>query len=538
MELQNLLRYTALIASIATLAACDSADSTNSVTPTTAPTNPTPTLVTIDGSVFASEVNGATVTAKKVSDGSIVGGPVMSMADGSYSMDILDTDLATDLVIESTGGLFDDEETGDTGVQAGNLSAFVAGGTLSAGDSVHVTPDSTIHADLITKYNKTPTEAQTAFFKAFAHNVDTSVDPVDITDPASFNADDASRHAGWRAAVFSRLSDTLTLLPLEQFDMFAAMAQDLSDGTMDAMDASGPVLIGTTGIPAPVLDDYITAAGSFTLAEAENLKVTYAPQTPMNVHGKNQFTLEITDTAGTPVTGLTTADLKVMPMMYMADRTHATPVGDIIETNPGVSGIYNVTLYYLMPSRMNMNQTTMGTWDLKVMANTKTVHFYPNINMAMGDTVRSDPRLLGITDTIINMDGLESGRPYNIFRDGDPVAQGGGTNYDFDIFISPMETMMSFPALIVGEQLASGMGGAPLDVTSVDIDVNVNDGGWDTTSDQDHGDGTWTLNTLQLNSGVNEIKIRLIVNGETKTTDGLALNPGVNDFTPFTVTLP
>jgi hypothetical protein len=529
MELHKLIRYTFLAASIATLAACDSADSTTAVTPT----NPTPTLVTIDGSVFASDVNGATVTAKKVSDGSTVGGPVMSAADGSYSMDILDTDLATDLVIESTGGIFDDEETGDIGVPAGNMSAFVAGGTLAAGDSVHVTPDSTIHADLITKYNKTPTEAQTAFFNAFAHNVDTSVDPVDIRDPASFNADDASRHAGWRAAVYSRLANTLTLASFEQFDMFAAMAQDLSDGTMDAMDASGPVLIGTTGIDAPVLADYIDAAGSFTTAEAANLTVTYTPPM-MNVHGKNTFTLNITDNNGA-VTGLT--DLMVMPMMYMADRTHATPVGDITELG---GGDYQVTVYYLMPSRMNMNQTTMGTWDLKVMTSMKTVHFYPNINMAMGDTVRSDPRLLGIADTIVNMDGLETGRPYNIFRDGDPVLQGGGPNYDFDIFISPMETMMSFPPLVVGETLQSGMGGTPLDVTSVDIEVKVNDGGWDTTSAQPSGnnDGRWTLNTLQLNNGTNTIRFRLIVNGETKTTDGLALNPGVNDSTPFTVTLP
>lgn len=528
MVLKTLLRYTFIFSSIATLAACTSADS-----------GTTPTSTTISGSVFASDVNGATVTAKKIADGSTVGGPATTNADGSYSMDILDTDLASDLVIESTGGLFDDEETGDIGIQAGYMSAFVAGDTLAAGDSVHVTPDSTIHADLITKYNKTPTEAQTSFFKAFAHNVDTSIDPVDITDPTSFNADDTSRHAGWRAAVYSRLANTLTLAPVDQFDMFAAIAQDISDGIMDAEDTSVPVLIGSTGINAPTLADYITATDSFTTEDSATYRVTYTPP-PMNVHGKNQFTLTITDTAGSPVTGLTGGtDLKVMPMMYMADRTHATPIGEITETVPGVSGIYNVTVYYLMPSRMDMNQTTMGTWDLKVMTNMETVHFYPNIDMAMGDTVRSDPRLLGIGDTIKNMDGLETGRPYNIFRDGDPVLQAGSTDYDFEIFISPMETMMSFPALIVGNTLVSGMDGTPLLVTSVDIDVNVNNGTWDTNSDQDNGDGTWTLNTLQLNSGSsNEIKIRVIVNGETKTTDGLAANPGVNDFTPFTVTLP
>ena len=410
MELHKLIRYTFLACSIGALAACDSADSTTATTTQNPPA--IPTAVTISGSVFASDVNGATVTANKVSDGSTVGGPVMSAADGSYSMDILDTDLATDLVIESTEGLFDDEETGVFVFQAGCFYAFVAGGTLAAGDSVHVTPDSTINADLITKYSKTPTEAQSAFFKAFAHNVDTSVDPVDITDPASFNADDASRHAGWRAAVYSRLAKTLTLASFEQFDMFAAIAQDLSDGTMDAMDASGQVLIGTTGIPAPVLADYIAATDSFTTAEAANLEVTYTPPA-MNVHGKNTFQLTITEN-GVPAIGLAST-LQVMPMMYMADRTHGTPMSDVItESAPGV---YDVTAYYLMPSR-KMDGTTQGTWDLKVTTSNKTVHFYPNIKMAMmNNTVKTLP-LYGVDDIVIDMDGLPTGRPYNLFRNG------------------------------------------------------------------------------------------------------------------------
>ena len=254
------------------------------------------------------------------------------------------------------------------------------------------------------------------------------------------------------------------------------------------------------GAPEDILDAYIAAAGSFTTAEAANLKVTYTPPM-MNVHGKNQFTLTIEDTSGgapTPVTGLT--DLQVMPMMYMADRTHATPVGEIVETVPGVSGIYNVTVYYLMPSRMNMNQTTMGTWDLIVTASNKTVHFYPNIKMAMMDnTVKTAP-LYGVDDIVIDMNGLPTERPYNLFRDGDPVLQGAGPNYDFDIFIAAMENLMSFPPLVVDETLESGMGGTSLLVDTVDIEIKVNDAvDWDTTSAQPSGnnDGKWTLNTLQ-----------------------------------------
>jgi hypothetical protein len=533
MEFQNLLRYTIISASVATLVACSSADTGTATTPAA------PTPVTISGSVFAAPVSQATLTVKNTS-GDTVAGPITTNPDSTYTIDILDTDLAGDLVFESSGGEFTDEETGTANVVAGAMSAFVEGGSLTAGGStsVHVTPDSTIYADLVTKYSKTPTEAQSIFFKTFAHNMTVSVEPVDITDPASFNADDASRYAGWLAAVFSRLASTLTLAPADQFDMFAAIAEDLSDGTMDGMDASAAdILIGTTGVKAPTLKQYVDATESFDMAEAANLKVTYTPPM-MNIHGKNTFTLTITDTAGNPVPGLIGGtDLKVMPMMYMADRMHATPVGDIVETDPGVSGIYNVTAYYLMPSRM-MDGTTMGTWDLKVMAGMKTVHFYPNISMAMMNNT-AKVALKGVNDEAIMM-GLPSPRPYHIFRDGNPVVN--GANYDFNLFITPMETMMSFPPLVDQMTLNPGETNEYL-VDGIDIHVSVNDGAWDQNKDIDNTDGTWTLNALQLdtdpvNPTTNTIKVRLIVSGETKTTDGLDVVADTNDFATFTVTMP
>ena len=521
MELHNLIRYTFLACSIGTLAACSSADSN------TAATTQNPTAVTISGSIFASDVNGATVTAKKIADGSTVGGPVTTNADGSYSMDILDTDLASDLVFESTGGSFIDEET-QIGAAAGAMSAYVSGGTLASGDSVHVTPGTTIIADLVSKHSVAPTQAQTAFFNAFAYNPDSSVDPVDPTDPSSMNTDDASKHIGWRAAVFSRLSNNLMPnQPARQFDLFAALAQDLSDGDLDGVDASGPVDIGTTGttVPATILADYITATGSFNTAEAANLVVTYTPPT-MNVHGKNQFTLTIMDTssgAPTPATGLT--DLQVMPMMYMNDMMHATPMDDITELG---NGDYQVTAYYLMPSRTT--DATNGTWVLKVMTNMKSVHFYPNIDMAM-NTNTARVQLKGVNDTIINMDGLEVSRPYNLFRDD--LVSVGATTYDFNIFIAPMENMMSFPALIDGMTLESGMGGTLYDVNVIIAEASANGGGWKTGSTND--DGVWSFNALNLNSGANEIRVKLEVSGEAKTDGGLATDP---DFQTFTVTLP
>ncbi len=534
MEFQQSLRYSLISASIAILAACSSADSSN-----TTPAPAVPTSVTITGSVFASDVSGATVTVKKA-DGTTVAGPVTTNSDGSYSVDILDTDLASDLLFESTGGGFVDEETG-LSANAGAMSAYIVGGTLAAGDSVHVTPGTTIHAGLVTDHGKTATEAQTAFFKAFAYTPDSSVDPVDITDPASFNADGASKHAGWCAAVLSRLTNNLMPnQPEIQFDLFAALAQDLSDGNLDGVDASGQVLIGTSGsaLPADIQAQYIAAAGSFTTAEAANLEVTYTPPM-MNVHGKNVFKLTFMDTSGGTPTPLDTldpaTDIQVNPMMFMADRNHATPMGGI--TNLG-GGEYEVTAYYLMPSRM-MDGTTMGTWDLEVTVNTKSVHFYPNIDMAMmSNTVRA--QLKGVDDKIIDMSGLEVPRPYNLFRDN-LVQQGTGNNYAFDIFIAPMEDMMSFPALVDGDTLTSGMGGTPYLVSGITVEASDDGGATWNTGVPTGTDGIWNFSdssALTLVSGENEVRVKLMVSSEAKTTNGLTADPGVNDFATFTVTLP
>ncbi len=521
MELQKRLRYSFVFGSIALLAACSSADSV------TAPVTPpaTPTAVTLSGSIFASDVGGASVTIKKT-DGTTVAGPVTTNSDGTYSIDILDTQLVSDLVFESTGGGFVDEET-RLNATAGSMSAFVSGGTLAAGDSVHVTPSTTIHAGLIINHGKTPTEAQTAFFNAFAYNPDFSVDPVDITDPASLNAGDVARLAGWHAAVFSRLASDLGLTPEQMFEMFAAIAQDLSDGDLD-----GDVEVGSTGVNTPALATYIATTGSFNTAEAANLEITYTQLT--DEHGKNVFKLTILDTSGggaaTPVTDLVPGtELTVMPMMYMADRIHATPMGSITELG---NGEYEVTAYYLMPSRMPSE--TMGTWDLKVMVNMKSVHFYPNIDMApMINTARV--QLKGIADTIFNMDGLEVPRPYNLFRDN--LAQNGmGSTYDFDVYIAPMETMMSFPALVDGMILTSGMGGTDYNVSGITVEASI-DGGttWDTGTTGVTA-GVWSFTALNLDDTpgfTNEIRVKLTVSGETKTDGGLATDP---DFQTFNVT--
>lgn len=123
-----------LLPSLLFVAACgSSSNDTPASEPTTA----------ITGSIFAGPVNGARVTVKNTS-GATVAGPVTTGSDGTYSINIPNTSLSGDLIVESSGGAFTDEATGTAGVTAGTFSAHISGGTLSAGGAVHVTPYTTI----------------------------------------------------------------------------------------------------------------------------------------------------------------------------------------------------------------------------------------------------------------------------------------------------------------------------------------------------------------------------------------------------------
>jgi len=515
--------------SLGTLAGCSSSsDSTTAA-------NDTTTTTSIGGSIFAAPVSGAEVSVEDMG-GAIVAGPVTTAADGSYSVEIPDTALSSDLVVISTGGGFIDEAT-SSNANAGAMAAFVGAGSLAAGSSVHVTPGTTIHADLVTDYGKTATDANNAFFNAFAYNPDFTVQPVDVTEPTALTASDLSRFFGFRALVFSQLAQNLGLTADQQFDMFAALAQDLSDGTLNGADANGPVAIGSSGIalPADILSQYITTAASFTEATTASYTIEYTPSGMTTTHGKDTFDLTITDSNGAPVTGLVAnGSLSVMPMMHMNGYMHSTPMGDITES---ALGEYEVTIYYLMPSRM-MDGTTMGTWDLKAIVGEESAHFYPNVDMAMmTNTVRV--QLKGIEDTIIDMNGLEVPRTYNLFREDLFIAD-GDNNDDFDVFIAPIETMFSFPALIDGMTLMSGMGGEPYPVENVVVEASVNGGPF--VPGIDNLNGIWSFDDLTLNSGTsmepvtNMICVRLTVSGETKTTVDADGNPV--DCGTFMVTLP
>jgi hypothetical protein len=526
MELQNLIRYTFLACSIGTLAACSSADNGTS----------TPTSTTVSGSIFAAPVSQATVTVKKADDPSTDLGTDMTANDGSgsYSIDILTTDLETDLVFVSTGGSFIDEAT-QVSTDAKSMSAYVTGGTLSSGDSVHITPGTTIKSGL-RQSGISEGIAHLDFFNAFAYIPDISVQPVVLNDPSSFSASDASRHIGFRAAVFSKLAQDIGLDAIDQFDMFDAMAQDLmdKDGTLDGKDANGnDIEIGSTGVflPADIRNKYFMAVGSFTNALTETYNVEYSPLR-MTPYGRSEFELIITrKDNGSPVNNLGLADLKdlVMPTMYMDGMTHGTPVGSVTH-NGGNTGTYAAVVYYLMPTRMMMVGNVMGSWDLKVMAGMgETAHFYPNINMNGNNVIK----LLGINDMFINMEGDATPRNYFIFNDG--VTDLGGNTYKFDLFIALRENMMRHPALEDDTTYDSGVGLPDLVVAQGGITVEVSiDGGTSWGNAIDQTNGLWSIDIPNLTAATAyDVMVRLTVNNEIKESLVGGLDHGT-----FSITTP
>ena len=126
------------------------------------------------------------------------------------------------------------------------------------------------------------------------------------------------------------------------------------------------------------------------------------------------------------------------------------------------------------------------------------------------------------------------GRTYYMFKDGLVCNMG---SCDFSVFVAAQETMMSFPAIVDGEILNETMTNElTIDIANTAVSVSANGGAW-TTAITTGTDGVWSVVGLSLNSGLeNQIRIKLTVNNEVKTTDGLIQDVDVNDYQTFTVT--
>jgi hypothetical protein len=503
----------------------------------------------ITGSVFSAPVAGAEVSVVDAG-GNTIAGPVATAADGTFNINIPTASLSSDLRIESSGGTFADEATGASST-AGTLAAYVPSGSLSAGVVVNIDPSSTIIYHLVTKYGKTLADAKTIFATAFRYTPDTSVAPKNA--PSSGN-DKSQSLAGLRAITFSQLTKDLGLAPETQFDLLAALAQDLADGALDGRNGAAQVSIGAgTNMPEDIQNrfesslrglmsnttvnltgltaDQIGSLPFSKVALTDTYRVQYIPGAMPAAEGKTTFTVKITKRSdGSAATGLS---VTLMPKMNMAGHSHSTPVDTVVEDS-GNPGTYKCTVYYLMASTMASGMS-MGYWELKVMIGPgmsgETACFCPQVGMAMGST--PSVRLRGVNDLIPSMTGTTgTSRTYLLFNDG--LNNMGGT-YTLNLFIAVPDDamMMSFPAVSVGTQLHD-QNGAVWTVTAMTVEASTDGANWVVATDK--GSGHWSVAGLTgLSSGVGgSVYVRVTVNGEQKTTDGLPVT-GTNGHATFTV---
>lgn len=547
----------ALVSAIGLTAACSSSSDSS-----VAPVAPS-----LSGSVVAAPVNGATVLIKDTT-GNTLAGPATTGSDGGYNID-LSSALTGTFIVESSGGTYDDEATG-ANTAAGSLNAYVDSASLLADSQVHATPATSIVHNMVVNHGMTLSAAQAAFESAFGFAADATVAPADATSPAT-DATEEELLAGLRAAAFSQLTDDLGLAPAEQFDLLTALAEDLADGALDG-EANGAAvdITPTAMLPVDIQNRFVTALLNFhndgltgmmsdpasgndmtgldnsqigmlpfakvalTGLTAGAYKMEYIPGMMDAMQGKTEFTLRISDDSGNPVTG---SMVMTMFVMNMEDRRHSTADVDC-EESIVTAGDYECTVYYVMPSVMATGDS-MGFWQVKATVDSsQTAIFYPMVNMAMGDTTRVLLKGDLAVDSI-SMMGSPVSRPYNLFRNDLSGATG---NHDFELFIAPMETMMSFPALATGLTLNT-----TFLVSDVKVEFSTDETNWfEATYVGANGSGIWGITGLAgLTDGVEgKIYVRLYVdsNGtsgfqdeELKTTDGLAAD-GTNEYAAFRVT--
>jgi hypothetical protein len=509
-----------------------------------------PASAVISGSVVAAPVAGASVQLKDAA-GNTLADPVTTGSDGSYSVTVTGA-MPGALVLESTGGTYSDEASG-AATDAGMLMAYVDGASMSAGGQVHATPASTIVSRMVMTHGMTLSAAQAAFESAFGFTADTATAPADSTAPAA-DATEEELLAGLRAAVYSQLTKDLGLAPAEQFDLLAALAEDLADGELDGEGVSGAISV-TASVMLPIdiqsrfsqalvafhtstnnktglLNNQIGTVPFAKVSLTDLYKVEYVPGMMDPMQGKSMFKLRISgkDT-GAPVS----ENVTLMLMMFMEDREHSTPDLNCKESLT-TAGEYDCTVYYLMPSVMATGDS-MGYWQINVMdkANKQSAMFYPQVMMAMGDTTRVALKGQAGDDTIMMM-GEELSRTYNLFKES---LMGITGNHTFEVFIAPMETMMSFPVLETGIALIIDPAADPVTtfpINTVTVEFSTDETKWTTANNAVNGSGIWSASIDGLTDGVEgNIYVRLRVNGVLKTTNGLDAD-GTNEYSFFKVT--
>jgi hypothetical protein len=509
-----------ILAFLLTLAGCGSGSSGSASSAQT---------TTVSGSVYAAPVSGAAVFVMNSAGTTTIAGPVTTDTDGRYSIGIPSSAMTGTLLFGSSGGTFTDEATGAT-TTAGSLAAYMPAGSMSSTISVNLDPSSTIIAGLVRVHSVTIAEADAAFASAFGFAPDTSIAPRN--EPYSAASTTAQRLAGLRAMAFSRLTKDLGLNQGEQFDLLEALSEDLADGSLDGMNGAAPVALASGSVPEDIMNRFENALVSclsdtvrnrtgLTVDQVGDLsfaKVALTPTyrveyVPMGMSGpkmgKTMFKIRITNrSSGLAEPGLT---LRLMPMMHMSTRNHATPA-EVSKDNG--DGTYTCAAYYLMASGPNM-----GFWEMKVMIglgmSAEIATFHPAVGMSMATDDTPLFKLYGASDVITGMMPPEK-RTYLLFNDG----LISGATSTFNLFIATKESMMNFPPVSIGTVLSSPTGSWAVAGPTTALEASlVNDFSSGTVSGFDNGGGHWSLPGINgLSTGITTtMYVRFTVNSEIKT---------------------
>ena len=597
---EKLFKASALAMSVGLISACGGSSSSDD-----SAGNDTQQLT---GEVFAAEVSGAEVSVLD-SEGNVLAGPATTNEEGRFVLEVAASVLASPFVLAANGGSYTDESTGQS-TQAGEMLLRIGDSEFSEGQSLTLSPGSTIIAHLVRDYGISLAEARSLFEETFGYLPNPSISPANAT-MAMGDATAEERSAGLRAAVFSQLTHDMGMNPEDQFELLAALSEDLSDGRLDGLNEQEEIRVEgddeSKTFSRSIKDDYVDALFNFRdgdrnqtgLGNAEIGRIPLADRVQttsyqiayssigMTQQGKSQFSLTVTDENELPVSGVTP---ELMPMMHMAMHNHGTPHEGCTSTDE--EGTSTCTIYYLMASEMASGES-MGYWKLTVSVNGEEAKFVPAVMMAMGDTVRAV--LKGVEDTIpahmsmnhgeMNGDGMShddmdhgdmhgddmshegmdhdsmSGgqmdhgsmsamamdegmsmdsehsmdmtetepRSYYLFNDGLVAGESG---YNLSLFIAAKNSMKSYPAVATGGELANG--DMSVQINNVHLEASVAGGDW--VSAEESGDGHYIIRGIQgLTAGTDsELKISLMINGEQKTTDGMAVSD-TNAYATFFV---
>lgn len=248
--------------------------------------------------------------------------------------------------------------------------------------------------------------------------------------------------------------------------------------------------------------------GSGTTVQTTNYKVEYIPGAKPVAVGKTTFNLKVTDLrTGNPAPG---KSIMLMPIMDMGTMRHSTPVDSVVDNGDGT---YTCNIYYLMSG---------SGWTLGVtVAGEAATSSFP-LTVAASSYTTAKVTLKGINDKILPMTGTTPvSRTYQLFNDG----LNSGT---LNLFIAAQDDsmLMKFPAVFTNSTLHD-QNGAAWTVNPIVVEASSTNGTtWVTAVDG--GNGHWSVPGLTGAAFTGTVKVRVTVNGEQKTTDGLALS-GTND---------